>query len=121
MTVALDGVRILDVTTSVAGPYCTLILSALGAEVIKIEHPERGDDTRGWGPPFLADTEGNETHEAAYYLGVNRNKRSVAVDFTRAEGQDILRRLALQADVFLENYKVGGLAKYGLDYASIRA
>jgi crotonobetainyl-CoA:carnitine CoA-transferase CaiB-like acyl-CoA transferase len=88
--------------------------------VIKIENPKRGDDTRGWGPPFLKDTEGNETGEAAYYLGVNRNKQSVAVDFTQPEGQAILLALAAQSDVMIENYKVGGLKKYGLDYESVR-
>jgi crotonobetainyl-CoA:carnitine CoA-transferase CaiB-like acyl-CoA transferase len=120
MALPLSNVTVLDLSRILAGPWCAQILADLGATVIKIEHPERGDDTRGWGPPFLPDADGNETKEAAYYLGVNRNKQSVAVDFTRPEGQEILRSLALQADVFLENYKVGGLAKYALDYASIR-
>jgi crotonobetainyl-CoA:carnitine CoA-transferase CaiB-like acyl-CoA transferase len=117
----LSHITVLDLSRILAGPWCSQILADLGATVIKIEHPERGDDTRGWGPPFLKDSEGNETEEAAYYLGVNRNKQSVALDFTTVEGQAILRELARQADVFLENYKVGGLAKYGLDYASVRA
>ena len=121
MSLPLSNITVLDLSRILAGPWCAQVLADLGATVIKIEHPQRGDDTRGWGPPFLADRDGAETREAAYYLGVNRNKRSVAVDFTHPDGQAILRALAVQADVFLENYKVGGLAKYGLDYASIRA
>ena len=117
----LSHITVLDLSRILAGPWCAQILADLGATVIKIEHPERGDDTRGWGPPFLKDCDGNETSEAAYYLGANRNKLSVAIDFTQPEGQAILRELAAQADVLLENYKVGGLAKYGLDYASVRA
>ena len=120
MTLPLSPITVLDLSRILAGPWCTQALADLGATVIKIEHPERGDDTRGWGPPFLKDSEGNETDEAAYYLGVNRNKQSVAVDFTKAEGQEILRALAKDADVVLENYKVGGLKKYALDYASVR-
>ena len=121
MALPLSHITVLDLSRILAGPWCAQILADLGATVIKIEHPERGDDTRGWGPPFLEDSEGNETGEAAYYLGVNRNKQSVAVDFTKPEGQAILRELALGADVFLENYKVGGLKKYALDYPSVRA
>ena len=117
---ALSHVTVLDLSRILAGPWCSQLLADMGATVIKIEHPERGDDTRSWGPPFLEDIAGNETHEAAYYLGVNRNKQSVAVDFTTDEGRHIVRALARDADVFLENYKVGGLAKYGLDYASVR-
>jgi formyl-CoA transferase len=118
---ALSHITVLDLSRILAGPWCSQLLADLGATVIKIEHPERGDDTRSWGPPFLKDEAGNETHEAAYYLGANRNKLSVAVDFTQPEGRDILRALARGADVFLENYKVGGLAKYGLDYETVRA
>jgi len=118
---ALSHVTVLDLSRILAGPWCAQLLGDLGATVIKIEHPERGDDTRSWGPPFLKDHAGRETNEAAYYLGVNRNKLSVAVDFTKPEGQAIVAALARDADVFLENYKVGGLAKYGLDYASVRA
>jgi formyl-CoA transferase len=118
---ALSHVTVLDLSRILAGPWCAQLLGDLGATVIKIEHPGRGDDTRSWGPPFLEDAAGNETHEAAYYLGVNRNKLSVAVDFTKPEGRAIVAALARDADVFLENYKVGGLAKYGLDYASLRA
>ena len=120
MTLPLSHITVLDLSRILAGPWCAQALADLGATVIKIEHPERGDDTRGWGPPFLKDSAGNETDEAAYYLGVNRNKQSVAVDFTKAEGQEILRALAKDADVVLENYKVGGLKKYALDYASVR-
>ena len=120
MTLPLSHITVLDLSRILAGPWCSQLLADLGATVIKIEHPVRGDDTRGWGPPFLKDKAGVETREAAYYLGVNRNKQSVAVDFTRPEGQAILLALARQADVFLENYKVGGLKKYGLDYESVR-
>jgi crotonobetainyl-CoA:carnitine CoA-transferase CaiB-like acyl-CoA transferase len=120
MTLPLSHITVLDLSRILAGPWCSQLLADLGAAVIKIEHPARGDDTRGWGPPFLQDRQGNETGEAAYYLGVNRNKQSVAVDFTRPEGQAILLALVHQADVFLENYKVGGLKKYGLDYDSVR-
>ncbi len=120
MTLPLSHITVLDLSRILAGPWCSQLLADLGATVIKIEHPARGDDTRGWGPPFLKDTEGNETGEAAYYLGVNRNKQSVALDFTQPEGQEILLALAGQADVFLENYKVGGLKKYGLDYEAVR-
>ena len=120
MTLPLSHITVLDLSRILAGPWCSQLLADLGAAVIKIEHPARGDDTRGWGPPFLKDTAGNETGEAAYYLGVNRNKQSVALDFTQREGQAILLALAAQADVFLENYKVGGLKKYGLDYESVR-
>ena len=118
---ALDNITVLDLSRILAGPWCSQLLGDLGATVIKIEHPKRGDDTRSWGPPFLVDRGGDETHEAAYYLGVNRNKLSVAVDFTVPEGRDIVRALAKEADVFLENYKVGGLAKYGLDYDAVQA
>jgi formyl-CoA transferase len=121
MTLPLSHIIVLDLSRILAGPWCSQLLADLGATVIKIEHPGRGDDTRSWGPPFLKDRQGNETGEAAYYLGVNRNKQSAAVDFTCPEGQAILLALARQADVFLENYKVGGLAKYGLDYESVRS
>jgi formyl-CoA transferase len=117
----LSHITVLDLSRILAGPWCSQLLGDLGAAVLKIEHPKRGDDTRAWGPPFLHDSAGNETREAAYYLGANRNKQSVAVDFTQPEGQSILRALVLQADVLIENYKVGGLQKYGLDYASVAA
>jgi formyl-CoA transferase len=117
----LSHLTILDLSRVLAGPWCTQLLADLGATVIKIERPGSGDDTRAWGPPFLKDAHGHETSEAAYYLACNRGKLSVAVDFTRPEGQRIVRDLALQADVIVENFKVGGLAKYGLDYASMAA
>ena len=117
----LAGIRVLDLTRVLAGPWCTQNLADLGAEVIKIERPGSGDDTRGWGPPFLKDTEGRDTAEAAYYLSVNRNKRSVALDIATPEGAGLVRELATKCDILIENFKVGGLAKYGLDYASLKA
>jgi formyl-CoA transferase len=117
----LAHLTILDLSRVLAGPWCTQLLADLGATVIKIERPGSGDDTRAWGPPFLKDAQGNDTSEAAYYLACNRGKLSVAVDFTKPEGQRLVRDLALQADVLVENFKVGGLAKYGLDYASVAA
>ena len=117
----LSHLTVLDLSRVLAGPWCTQLLADLGAEVIKIEKPGSGDDTRSWGPPFLKDTQGRDTGEAAYYLGCNRGKKSVAVDFTQSEGQAIVRDLARAADVVVENFKVGGLRKYGLDYASLAA
>lgn len=102
-----------------AGPWCGQILADLGAEVIKVERPGVGDDTRTWGPPWMRDEQGNDTREAAYFMAANRNKKSVTVDLARPEGQRIVRELAKQCDVLLENYKLGGLAQYGLDYASL--
>jgi crotonobetainyl-CoA:carnitine CoA-transferase CaiB-like acyl-CoA transferase len=118
---ALDGIRVLDLSRVLAGPWCTQTLADLGADVIKIERPGTGDDTRTWGPPFLKDPEGQDTAEAAYYLGTNRNKRSVTCDIARPEGQALVRELAAHCQVFVENFKVGDMARYGLDYASIRA
>ena len=122
---ALSHLTVLDLSRVLAGPWASQMLADLGAEVIKIERPGKdgkgGDDTRHWGPPWLKDDQGRETSEAAYYLCANRNKRSVTVDFTRAEGQAIVRRLAAGADIVIENFKVGGLASYGLDYASLSA
>ena len=117
----LAGYRVLDLSRVLAGPWCSQLLADLGAEVIKIERPGCGDETRAWGPPYLQDAAGNDTSESAYYCAVNRNKQSVTVDIARSEGQKIVRELALTADVLLENYKVGGLDKYGLDYASLSA
>ena len=121
----LAGVRILDLSRVLAGPWCTQTLADLGADVIKIERPMKngvgGDDTRGWGPPFLKDRDGHDTAEAAYYLGTNRNKRSITVDIAVPEGQALIRRLAGQCDVFIENFKVGDMARYGLDAESLRA
>jgi hypothetical protein len=118
---ALAGLRVLDLSRVLAGPWASQLLGDLGADVIKVEKPGSGDDTRGWGPPWLADGTGRPTTDAAYFLCTNRNKRSLTVDMTRPEGQAILRELAAQADVVLENFKVGGLAAYGLDYASLAA
>jgi crotonobetainyl-CoA:carnitine CoA-transferase CaiB-like acyl-CoA transferase len=122
----LSGVRVLDLSRVLAGPWCTQTLADLGADVIKVERPPKGDqcggdDTRGWGPPFLKDRDGNETREAAYYLGANRNKRSITVDIASATGQALIRRIALQSDVFVENYKVGDMARYGLDSPTLLA
>jgi crotonobetainyl-CoA:carnitine CoA-transferase CaiB-like acyl-CoA transferase len=117
----LSHLTILDLSRVLAGPWCTQLLADLGATVLKIERPGSGDDTRGWGPPFLKDREGRDTGEAAYYLACNRGKQSVAIDFTRPEGRDLVLALARQADVLVENFKVGGLAKYGLNYKSVAA
>jgi formyl-CoA transferase len=121
MSGPLSHLTVLDLSRVLAGPWCTQLLGDLGATVIKIERPGAGDDTRAWGPPYLKDDAGDDTSEAAYYLCCNRAKRSVAVDFTEPQGQRIVRDLALQSDVLIENFKVGALARYGLDYASIAA
>lgn len=118
---ALSDIKVLDLSRVLAGPWATQLLADLGAEVIKVERPGTGDDTRHWGPPWLKDANGAATDTAAYYLCTNRNKRSLTVDFTQPEGQAIVRRLAQDADVVVENFKVGGLAPYGLDYPSLRA
>jgi crotonobetainyl-CoA:carnitine CoA-transferase CaiB-like acyl-CoA transferase len=112
----LQGILVLDLSRILAGPWATQVLADFGAEVIKVEHPRGGDDTRKWGPPFLKDGDGRDTSESAYYLSANRGKRSVAIDIATSPGQDLVRRLAAQADVFVENFKVGGLARYGLGY-----
>jgi crotonobetainyl-CoA:carnitine CoA-transferase CaiB-like acyl-CoA transferase len=121
----LAGVRVLDLSRVLAGPWCTQTLADLGADVIKVERPMRngagGDDTRGWGPPFLKDRDGQDTAEAAYYLGTNRNKRSITIDIAHPKGQALVRRLAGSCDVFIENFKVGDMARYGLDAATLRA
>ena len=118
---ALNGIRVLDLSRVLAGPWCTQNLADLGADVIKIERPGTGDDTRGWGPPFLQDAQGQDTAEAAYYLGCNRNKRSLTCDIAQPEGQALIRELVQHCDVFIENFKVGDMARYGLDYASLSA
>lgn len=118
---ALEGVRVLDLSRVLAGPWATQILGDLGADVLKVEKPGEGDGTREWGPPFLKDAAGRDTTESAYYLCTNRNKRSIAVDFTRPEGQALIRRLAARSDVVVENFKVGTLARYGLGYEDLRA
>ncbi|MDB6050630.1 MAG: CoA-transferase [Pseudomonas sp.] len=118
---ALSHLRVLDLSRVLAGPWAGQILADLGAEVIKVERPGNGDDTRAWGPPFLRDAEGENTSEAAYYLSANRNKESVTIDFTRPEGQKLVRDLAARSDIIIENFKVGGLAAYGLDYESLKS
>jgi crotonobetainyl-CoA:carnitine CoA-transferase CaiB-like acyl-CoA transferase len=118
---ALAGIKVLDLSRILAGPWCTQLLADLGADVVKIERPQVGDDTRHWGPPFLHDAQGQATDEASYFSCCNRNKRSLAVDLAQPEGQALLRRMARQADVVVENFKVGGLRRYGLDYASLQA
>ena len=117
---ALTGIRVLDLSRILAGPWCTQNLADLGADVIKIERPGVGDDTRAWGPPFLKDGDGQDTEESAYYLSANRNKRSVEADMATPEGAALIRELAAASDILVENFKVGGLAKYGLDYASLK-
>ncbi|UZA71598.1 CoA transferase [Pseudomonas viridiflava] len=118
---ALSHIRVLDLSRVLAGPWAGQILADLGADVIKVERPLCGDDTRSWGPPFLKDEAGQNTTEAAYYLSANRNKQSVTIDFTRPEGQRLVRKLVAKSDIVIENFKVGGLAAYGLDYASLKA
>ena len=123
---ALAGVRVLDLSRVLAGPWCTQTLADLGADVIKVERPSSnghpgGDDTRGWGPPFLQDRAGHDTAEAAYYLGCNRNKRSITIDLAQPEGQSLIRKLAAESDVLVENFKVGDMARYGLDALTLLA
>jgi len=118
---ALGHIRVLDLSRVLAGPWCAQNLADLGADVIKIERPGTGDDTRAWGPPYAPDADGRPTSEAAYYLSANRGKRSVTIDIASAAGQALLRELVGHCDVVLENFKVGHLARYGLDYASLKA
>ena len=113
----LDGIHVLDLSRVLAGPWTTQTLADMGAEVIKIERPGRGDDTRAWGPPFAQDGAGDET--SAYFISTNRGKKSVTIDIAQAAGQDLIRRLAVRADILVENYKVDGLKRYGLDYDSL--
>lgn len=120
MKKSLQTLRVLDLSRVLAGPYCTQMLGDLGAEIIKIEKPGAGDDTRFWGPPFLKDKSGNDTHESAYYLSINRNKKSVAVDIKTKEGQQIIHQLLETSDILIENFKAGGLAKYGLGYQQLK-
>ena len=117
---ALPHIKVLDLSRVLAGPWCTQILADLGADVVKIERPGAGDDTRHWGPPFLKDAQGQDTAHAAYYTCANRNKRSITVDIAKPEGQALIRQLAEQSDVLVENFKVGGLVHYGLDYESLK-
>lgn len=118
MTKALSGIRVLDLSRVLAGPWCTQMLGDLGAEIIKIEQPGKGDDTRSWGPPWHGD---GDERLSAYYLSANRNKKSVTIDISKPEGQALIRELAAKCDVLVENFKVGGLEKYGLDYLSLKA
>ena len=118
---ALDGVKVLDLSRVLAGPWCTQILADLGADVVKIERPGAGDDTRTWGPPFLKDAQGQDTAQSTYFTACNRNKRSVTIDMATPEGQALLQKMALQADVVVENFKTGGLKQYGLDHETLRA
>ncbi|AVR88727.1 CaiB/BaiF CoA transferase family protein [Thauera aromatica] len=120
MSGALSHLRVLDLSRILAGPWAGQMLADLGADVIKVERPGVGDDTRGWGPPWLKDEQGAETSVAAYYLCANRNKRSITIDITRPEGQALVRKLAAESDVVLENFKAGGLKQYGLDYDSLK-
>ena len=116
----LDGIKVLDLSRVLAGPWCAQMLGDLGADVIKVERPGVGDDTRLWGPPFLRDDAGNLTNQAAYYAACNRNKRSITIDMATAEGQALIRQLAVESDILVENFKVGGLKAYGLDYESLK-
>lgn len=118
---ALAGLRVLDLSRVLAGPYCTQMLGDLGADVVKVERPGAGDDTRGWGPHYATDADGQATRESAYFLSANRNKRSIAVDIARPDGARLIRDLAAKADVIVENFKVGGLAKHGLAYDDLKA
>ena len=118
---ALNGIRVLDLSRVLAGPWCGQILADLGAEVIKVERPRLGDDTRSWGPPWMKDNSGQDTQEAAYYQSTNRNKLSVAIDIASPEGQELIKALIQDSDVVIENYKAGSLKKYGLDYAALSA
>jgi crotonobetainyl-CoA:carnitine CoA-transferase CaiB-like acyl-CoA transferase len=121
MAGSLSHIKVLDLSRVLAGPWATQILGDLGAEVIKVERPHAGDDTRGWGPPYVKDAGGESTGEASYFMCANRNKKSVTIDFTQPDGQDLLRRLAARADVIVENFKVGGLRQYGLDHETLHA
>jgi len=117
----LEGIRVLDLSRVLAGPTATQMMADFGAEVIKIERPRTGDDTRQWGPPYVKDTDGNDSDLATYFVSANRGKRSVAIDIARPEGQALVRRLAERSDVFFENFKTHGLRQYGLDHETIRA
>ena len=118
---ALSHLKVLDLSRVLAGPWCTQMLADLGADVVKVERPGAGDDTRQWGPPFLKDAQGHDTDQASYFTACNRNKRSVTIDMAKPEGQALIRQMALQSDILVENFKVGGLKQYGLDYASLQA
>jgi crotonobetainyl-CoA:carnitine CoA-transferase CaiB-like acyl-CoA transferase len=117
---ALDHLKVLDLSRVLAGPYCAQMLADLGADVIKVERPNDGDDTRKWGPPFMPDADGNPTSHATYFHTTNRNKRAITVDLAKPEGQAIIKQLAAQSDIVVENFKVGGLKAYGLDYENLK-
>ncbi|WP_295957638.1 CaiB/BaiF CoA-transferase family protein [Rhodoferax sp.] len=121
MSAALSHLKVLDLSRVLAGPWCTQMLADLGADVVKVERPVVGDDTRHWGPPFLQDADGNDTDQATYFTACNRNKRSITIDMAQAAGQALIRQMAATSDVLVENFKVGGLAHYGLDHASLQA
>ena len=118
---ALDHLKVLDLSRVLAGPWCTQMLADMGADVIKVERPGVGDDTRHWGPPFFKDAQGHDTDQATYFSACNRNKRSITLDIAKPQGQALIRQLAAQSDILVENFKVGGLTQYGLDYASLQA
>ncbi|HOE42637.1 MAG TPA: CaiB/BaiF CoA-transferase family protein, partial [Rhodoferax sp.] len=118
---ALSHLKVLDLSRVLAGPWCTQMLADLGADVIKVERPGAGDDTRHWGPPFLKDAAGADTTEATYFTACNRNKRAITLDMAQPEGQALILRMAAQSDILVENFKVGGLRQYGLDYQSLKA
>jgi crotonobetainyl-CoA:carnitine CoA-transferase CaiB-like acyl-CoA transferase len=120
MAGALSHLRVLDLSRVLAGPWSGQVLADMGADVIKIERPGSGDDTRGWGPPYLKDEAGNDTTEAAYYLAANRGKKSLTLNIAKPEAQEIIRQLIKETDVFIENYKVGDMARYGLSYATLK-
>ena len=116
----LSGIRVLDMSRVLAGPVATQLLGDLGADVLKVERPGAGDDTRQWGPPWLCEADGAATGDSAYFLSANRNKRSLTIDIARPEGQDLVRALAARCDVLVENFKVGDLARFGLDWSSLK-
>jgi crotonobetainyl-CoA:carnitine CoA-transferase CaiB-like acyl-CoA transferase len=118
---ALSHLKVLDLSRVLAGPWCTQMLADLGADVVKVERPGAGDDTRHWGPPFLKNADGHDTAHASYFTACNRNKRSITIDMAKPEGQALIRQMALQSDILVENFKVGGLAHYGLDFESLKA
>jgi crotonobetainyl-CoA:carnitine CoA-transferase CaiB-like acyl-CoA transferase len=120
MTGALSHLRVFDLSRVLAGPWSSQLLADMGADVIKIERPGSGDDTRGWGPPYLKDEAGNDTTEAAYYLAANRGKKSLTLNIAKEEAQEIIRHLIKETDVFIENYKVGDMARYGLNYEALK-
>ena len=116
----LKGITVLDLSRILAGPTCTQLLGDMGADIIKVERPNVGDDTRKWGPPYVQDAQGNDTDESAYYLSSNRNKRSITIDMTQSEGQELIRKLAKKSDILIENFKVGSMKKYGLSYDELK-